>query len=178
MLFTDLHGHSINDNIFMYGNKGNTFEDSEEIKDIPNLINQDLLSKIREKINRNKRALLNWDNWLQGKWNAHSNVPNEIRLFTIGEWKFSIDKSKENTGRVCVFREFGIKHCYTLESSYFRAIHEDSKHCDLGNVPISSSIKYNGNLISNDTIIIDDENLIEFGKYFAHVITYFYNQKL
>lgn len=54
MMFVDLHGHSINDNIFLYGNKGNNLEESEEIKDIPNLINQDLLYKIKERTTRNK----------------------------------------------------------------------------------------------------------------------------
>lgn len=54
MMFIDLHGHSINDNIFLYGNKGNSLEEWEEIKDIPNLMNQDLLYKIKERTTRNK----------------------------------------------------------------------------------------------------------------------------
>lgn len=58
MLFTDIHGHSINDNIFMYGNKGNTPEETENIKEIPNLMNQDLLFRVKERISRNKRSML------------------------------------------------------------------------------------------------------------------------
>lgn len=42
---------------------------------------------------------------------------------------------------------------------------------------MSPSIKYNGTLINGDTIMIDEGNLVEFGKYFAHVITYYFNQK-
>lgn len=43
---------------------------------------------------------------------------------------------------------------------------------------MSPSIKYNGNLISNDTIYIDDVNLTEFGKYFSHIVNHYFNLKI
>ena len=43
---------------------------------------------------------------------------------------------------------------------------------------MSPSIKYYGSLISNDTILIDDINLIEFGKYFAHIVNHYFNLKI
>lgn len=43
---------------------------------------------------------------------------------------------------------------------------------------MSPSIKYGGSLVSNNTIIIDDSNLLEFGKYFAHIITFYFNQNI
>ena len=127
MMFVDLHGHSINDNIFLYGNKSNSLEENEDIKDLPNLVNQDLLYKIKERTTRNKKNISACESWTQTKWQLHTFSTSEIRLFTIGGWKFCIEKSKENTGRVWVYREFGIKKWYTLESSYYRAVHEDAK---------------------------------------------------
>ena len=43
---------------------------------------------------------------------------------------------------------------------------------------MSPSIKYNGSLISNETIFIDDINLIEFGKYFSHIGNHYFNLKI
>ena len=42
MLFVDIHGHSTNDNIFMYGCKGSNPEDAFHIKEIPKMIDHDL----------------------------------------------------------------------------------------------------------------------------------------
>lgn len=92
MLFTDIHGHSINDNIFMYGNKGNTPEETENIKEIPNLMNQDLLFRVKERISRNKRSMLAWEGWAHDKCLIHPQNTDEVRLFTIGGWKFWIEK--------------------------------------------------------------------------------------
>jgi len=52
ILFVDIHGHSINDNIFMYGCKGVNSEETDEIKEIPNLINKDLTLKSQERFYR------------------------------------------------------------------------------------------------------------------------------
>jgi len=44
-------------------------------------------------------------------------------------------------------------------------------------LPPSNSIKYNGWLIGNNIIDIDEAVLLEFGKYFLHGVTYYYNEK-
>lgn len=57
IFFVDIHGHSISDNIFMYGNKGPSAEENEEIREIPNLINQDLLQKLKDRAIRTKKSV-------------------------------------------------------------------------------------------------------------------------
>ena len=177
VLFVDIHGHSINDNIFMYGWKGGKPEITTEIKEIPYLLDQDLYQKSKDKICRNRRNIMACEKCALNKCSIHTNLGNDTRIFNISNCKFSIEKSKENTGRVCIFKELGIKQWYTLEASYFRAIPEVSKLENPKTVPISPSIKYRGYLINNDIIDINEKTLIEFGKYFAHSVTFYYNQK-
>jgi hypothetical protein len=88
-----------------------------------------------------------------------------------------LKNSKENTGRIVVFKEIGIRNSYTLEASYFRAIPEEVKTESIYKVPRSDYIKYNGLLINTQLIIISEENLIEFGKFFAHTINFCFNRK-
>ena len=90
---------------------------------------------------------------------------------------FQLKNSKEDTGRVVVFKEIGIKNSYTLEASFFRAWPEPPKALTQVFVPTSTSIRYNSQLINSTLININDENLIEFGKFFAHVINHFNNNK-
>lgn len=85
--------------------------------------------------------------------------------------------SKENTGRVVVFKEIGVKNSYTLESSYFRACPEAMKTANPDWVPPSSSIRYNNYLIDTRVIRISEDNLIEFGKFFAYVTNHYLHYK-
>jgi hypothetical protein len=64
-----------------------------------------------------------------------------------------------------------------LEASYFRAIPEEEIETKYS-IPMSPSIRYSGLLVNHDTIEINDINLIEFGKYFAHVANHHLDFKL
>ena len=70
-----------------------------------------------------------------------------------------------------------LNNSFTLEASYFRALPEETKNERVASVPLSTSIKYNGSLINYEILYIDEGNLIEFGKYFAHIVNHHYNQK-
>ncbi|OAF69351.1 hypothetical protein A3Q56_02928, partial [Intoshia linei] len=39
-------------------------------------------------------------------------------LFSLKQSNFAIEKSKESTARICLWREFGIKNSYTMESTF------------------------------------------------------------
>lgn len=92
LLFVDIHGHSIADNIFMYGCKGSTQAQSSEIKEIPNLIASDLQYKAQEKLSRPRKANLHWDACLINQWMLHNSIENEARIFSRRNCKFSIEK--------------------------------------------------------------------------------------
>ena len=88
-----------------------------------------------------------------------------------------LKNNKENTGRIVVFKEIKIKQSYTLESSYFRALPETSKSVNPKSVPMSTSIRYNSQLINSIIININEDNLLEFGKFFAHTVNHYFNTK-
>jgi len=92
MLFVDIHGHSIADNIFMYGCKGTTPTETSEIKEIPYLLASDLLSKAMEKVSRPKKANLSWDAWQINRWTFHNSIDNEARIFSRDNCKFALEK--------------------------------------------------------------------------------------
>ncbi|CAI2369656.1 unnamed protein product [Moneuplotes crassus] len=177
ILFVDIHGHSIADSIFMYGCKGSNPAESSEIKEMPYLLASDLLSKAQEKLARPRKANLNCDACMISQCTSHNNIEYEARIFSKDGCKFVNEKSKENTGRVVVFKEIGVKNSYTLESSYFRACPETMKTANPDCVPPSSSIRYNNYLIDTRVIRIGEDNLIEFGKFFAYVTNHYLHYK-
>lgn len=91
-MFVDIHGHSINDNIFMYGCKGATSADTTEIKEIPFLLYQDLAQKFQDKIHRTRRTVTSWENWVQHKCALHQNTQNYVTIFGLENCKFAIEK--------------------------------------------------------------------------------------
>ena len=46
-------------------------------------------------------------------------VDRAIPVFNRDRCKFALEKEKENTARVVLFKEFGILNSYTLESTYY-----------------------------------------------------------
>jgi len=40
-------------------------------------------------------------------------------MFSSSECKFAVEKDKESTGRIVVFKELGILTSYTLEATYY-----------------------------------------------------------
>lgn len=41
------------------------------------------------------------------------------KLFSYKDWKFAVEKEKENTARIVLFKEIGIMNWYTLEASFY-----------------------------------------------------------
>ena len=46
-------------------------------------------------------------------------VDRSVPIFNFGSCKFAIEKDKENTARVVLFKEFGILSAYTLEATFY-----------------------------------------------------------
>lgn len=40
-------------------------------------------------------------------------------MFSFKDWKFALEKEKENTARIVLFKELGIVNWYTLEASFY-----------------------------------------------------------
>ncbi|KAM3722007.1 Cytosolic carboxypeptidase [Dirofilaria immitis] len=89
-LFIDIHGHSKNFNLFLYGNNPDN----------------------------SWRAL---DHSLPGK-NHFMSLPLLLQqtcdYFSLSNCRFNITKTKESSGRITLWRQFGITRSYTLESTY------------------------------------------------------------
>uniref|UniRef100_A0A915PZE6 Peptidase M14 carboxypeptidase A domain-containing protein n=1 Tax=Setaria digitata TaxID=48799 RepID=A0A915PZE6_9BILA len=89
-VFIDLHGHSKNFNLVLYGNNP---DDSWRIL----------------------------DHWLPGK-NDFMSLPLLLHqtcdYFSLSNCRFNITKGKESSGRVTLWRQFGVTRSYTLESTY------------------------------------------------------------
>eukprot|EP00826_Nyctotherus_ovalis_P047985 TRINITY_DN560_c0_g5_i2.p1 TRINITY_DN560_c0_g5~~TRINITY_DN560_c0_g5_i2.p1 ORF type:complete len:555 (+),score=127.52 TRINITY_DN560_c0_g5_i2:321-1985(+) len=86
-LFCDLHGHSTQSSVFMYGcswgvSESEWLEKSAGVRLVPLLMAQ-MNSK-----------------------------------FSYALSRFSMEKSKESTARIVVFKEFGVKNSYTCEASF------------------------------------------------------------
>lgn len=92
MLFVDIHGHSIEDGIFMYGCKGIWTEENLEIKEVPYLLAGDLVSKALEKLTKSKRANLSCDACLINQCTVHNHIDYEARIFGLSSWKFALEK--------------------------------------------------------------------------------------
>ena len=41
------------------------------------------------------------------------------KIFSFRDWTFAMEKEKENTARIVIFRELGIINCYTLEATFY-----------------------------------------------------------
>eukprot|EP00794_Sanderia_malayensis_P009853 gene9853-10864_t len=117
LIFGDFHGHSRKKNVFMYGCslsatnaskiQGNTdaltFEDSESM-DTASSVNDDLSSNCSDENN------------------AYKTLPRILNTiapaFAIQNCNFVMEKSKESTARIVVYKEFGVLRSYTVESTY------------------------------------------------------------
>ena len=61
---------------------------------------------------------------------VHADATKHVQIFTMCNCKFAMEKSKENTGRMVVFNEIGVKQAYTLEASYFRSVPDETTKPD------------------------------------------------
>mmetsp|Transcript_4820 Transcript_4820/g.7257 ORF Transcript_4820/g.7257 Transcript_4820/m.7257 type:complete len:212 (-) Transcript_4820:2168-2803(-) len=80
LMYCDLHGHSRNKNIFMYGN--NLKESPHSTRVFPYI-----LSKLCD-------------------------------YFSFEQSRFSMNKSKDGTARIAMFKELGIPNIFTMEASF------------------------------------------------------------
>ena len=88
-LFCDIHSHSRKKNVFMYGCCYNESKDHRTVW-------KNLMIKVVP-------LLLSERN----------------KIFSFKKCKFRVEKAKEAAARVVVFREFGILHSYTMETSFY-----------------------------------------------------------
>ena len=98
LFYVDLHGHSRKKSSFMYGCHENLFQQVEESIDD---FHERKLNHMLE-----QRSLP----WLLGKRAGD--------LFNFDYCAFSMRKSKESTGRVVMYKEFGIKNSLTYEATF------------------------------------------------------------
>ena len=84
-----MHGHSRNMNIFMYACKN--LDKDEAISRYPN----------------------------QVIWNVPENVTLFCPIFSTKECKMTLEKEKDATARIVLFKEFGIYNSYTLEATFY-----------------------------------------------------------
>jgi len=91
VLFTDIHGHNKNMDIFMYG--------CIVERDYANHEGNMIIKSVPDGVDR------------------------LIPVFSSQKCRFALERDKAETGRIVVFREFGILNSYTLECSYHGSEH-------------------------------------------------------
>ena len=52
-------------------------------------------------------------------WNIPENVLNYCPIFSTKECKMALEKDKDATARIVLYKEFGITNSYTLEATFF-----------------------------------------------------------
>ncbi|PAA91645.1 hypothetical protein BOX15_Mlig032425g2 [Macrostomum lignano] len=99
ILYCDLHGHSRKSNVFMYGC------DSQYRG-----VDADQVNSVRLKINPEGFLKERLFPWLVSRCSP--------QLFSYRGCKFNIRKCKEATGRVVMWRQFGIENSFTMEATF------------------------------------------------------------
>lgn len=94
-LFVDIHGHSRQKNLFIYGCQHNTVALAKNPRGPPNATPMTHKEKVLP-VMFSKTA-----DW-----------------FSFSDCAFGVQKCKESTGRVVMHREFGVTNAYTLEASF------------------------------------------------------------
>ena len=84
----DMHGHSRNMNIFMYACRN--FSEDPLVARVPN----------------------------QVIWSIPENVHHFCPIFSHKECKMAVEKDKEATARIVLFKELGLLNSYTLEATF------------------------------------------------------------
>ncbi|KAF4794865.1 Cytosolic carboxypeptidase 2 [Turdus rufiventris] len=99
VLYCDFHGHSRKNNVFMYGCDAGGDDTGTRLR-------QRVFPLMLSKNAPDKLSLWGWD----------SSDPGTPQ-FSFSSCKFQVQKSKERTGRVCMWR-LGVSHSYTLEVAF------------------------------------------------------------
>ncbi|DAZ92918.1 TPA: hypothetical protein N0F65_011323 [Lagenidium giganteum] len=103
-IYCDLHGHSINKNIFTYG----CYNKKGKKKDVT----------AAAAANGNANAVLNYASIKNDPRVFPMIVARNSELFSFDSCDFKVHKSKLNTARVVVNHELGVINSYTLEASF------------------------------------------------------------
>ena len=103
IMFVDIHGHSVKHNLFMYG-CDTAYWGRDGDKNAPPCPHE----KYAERVFPNMMTLTS-------------------SAFSLEDSHFVVEKTKERTGRVIAWREFGITNAFTLEASLCGA--GDGKRC-------------------------------------------------
>jgi hypothetical protein len=93
LMFVDVHGHSIKRNVFMYGCNSAAFGTS------------------------NFGHVAQHKEWFHREFALPKLFSERCSFLSYKDCHFEVSKSKAQTGRSVVFREYGIVHSYTLEAS-------------------------------------------------------------
>jgi hypothetical protein len=62
------------------------------------------------------------------------------KIFNLADCKFANEKDKESTGRIVMFKEFGILNSYTLEATFYACLNQKTTK-RMVNVPNDEQIK-------------------------------------
>lgn len=108
-LFVDIHGHSRQNNLFMYGCAPDPPKTATGLPKQQFKVTSPSLSQRERLLPTIMERCMDW--------------------FSVMDCSFVIHKSKETTGRVVMFREFGVKNSYTMEASFCgptKGLHKDT----------------------------------------------------
>ena len=56
-------------------------------------------------------------------WSIPENVQHWCPIFSTNEGKMAVEKDKDATARIVLFKELGIQNSYTLEATFFGSEH-------------------------------------------------------
>lgn len=86
------------------------------------------------------------------------------KIFSFADCKFANEKEKDSTGRLVMFKEFGILNSYTIESTFYSHYHPRMGQRKKVNV--------------EDELQIKVEELVEIGNDFCETLTAIINSKI
>ena len=105
-----------------------------------------------------------------------SAVERHIPIFNFRECKFAIEKDKENTARVVLYRELGILASFTLEATFYGSEFLKRNKPDVGQILTKETINYQkeryGVRPDRKDISITEEHLVLMGEDFVKGINY------
>eukprot|EP00948_MAST-09A_sp_MAST-9A-sp1_P003717 g3717.t1 len=99
ILYTDLHGHSRKMNIFMYGCSETAKQRAQSLANAP----EGFRKKAHQRLSERIFPRILWRN---------------SACFSFSDCSFRVQKQKETTARIVIFRELNLTNSYTMEASF------------------------------------------------------------
>ena len=84
-------------------------------------------------------------------------MSDQTEMFRFFSCKFRIQRSKEKTARVVLWREFNIMNCFTLEASFHGYFDKDRETKDFSHIQYFQIGKILGNTLFEYIIMKQDE---------------------